>query len=186
MAIQFNPDVVAANLKQIESTRKGKSPQKDSPDKNAAPATPVKYALMEFYNLHGLMKTSRDRSGTLLDSYLETKKVIDEQLALLMNVMKAPQLGMDQTAALEGVPEQWNKENTAQRIFSIALMRYQEGSDREQFAEAATTMVKQAYSDVRSTLGFDFPELVLDTRQTVLDALDQFMDGTAMSEISFE
>ena len=185
MAIQFNPDVVSASLKQVESTKKAKSPQGNSPGKSTAPATPVKYSLMEFYNLHGIMQTSRDRSGTLLDSYLETKKVIDEQLALLADVFKAPQMGMDQTAALAGVPEYWNKENTAQRIFSIALMRYEEGSDREQFADKAIAMVEQAYSDVRSMLGFEFPELVTDTRQTVLDALEQFMGGAALSEISF-
>jgi hypothetical protein len=92
---------------------------------------------------------------------------------------------MDQTDSTEGIPEYWNKENTAGRIFAIALMGYQEGSDREQFTDQVTAMVKQAYSDVRSMLGFEFPELVTDTRQAVLDALEQFKAGAALSGISF-
>ena len=46
-------------------------------------------------------------------------------------------------------------------------------------------MVMQAYRDVGSTLGFEFPDLVMDTRQAVLDALEQFRGGAALSEISF-
>ncbi|MCH7498299.1 MAG: hypothetical protein IH971_10665 [Candidatus Marinimicrobia bacterium] len=47
-------------------------------------------------------------------------------------------------------------------------------------------MVKQAYNEVGSMLGFGFPGLVMDTRQAVLDALEQFKGGAATSEISFE
>ena len=46
-------------------------------------------------------------------------------------------------------------------------------------------MIQQAYNDVGSLPGFEFPQLV-DTRQSVLDALEQFKDGTAPSEISFD
>jgi len=35
-------------------------------------------------------------------------------------------------------------------------------------------------------LSFEFPKLVTDTRQAVLDALEQFKGGAALSEISFE
>ena len=187
MAIEFHPDVVSVRLKQIESARKAKSAQSNSPDEKAALAVKVQYASTKVYNLHGQVGLSTDKPGTLLDAYLETKKVIQEQLTLLIsNVTGAPRLGMDQVVAAEGIPEYWNKENTASRIFTIALMGYQEGSDREQFADKATAMVKQAYTDVGSMLGFEFPELVMDTRQTVLDALEQFMGGAALSEISFE
>jgi len=131
---------------------------------------------------------SKDESGTLLDSYLETKRVIKEQLALLSgsDVSGAPEVDEGEAAAIDGIPEYWNKENTASRIFSIAIMGYTEGIDREEFADKAIEMVKQAYSDVGSTLGFEFPKLVTDTRQAVLDALEQFKGGGALSEISFE
>ena len=132
------------------------------------------------------MQTSRDRSGTLLDAFLETKKVINEQALLLRSIYTgANQLSMDQSIAAGGIPEDWNIVNTAGRIFAIALMGYQEGSDRVQFAEKAAAMIQQAYNDVGSLLAFEFPQLV-DTRQSVLDALEQFKDGTAPSEISFE
>ncbi len=79
-----------------------------------------------------------------------------------------------------------NKEIAAGRIFSIAMMDYHEGVDRVQFAEQATAMIKQAYADVGSLLGVEFPELVLDTKQAVMDALEQFKGGAALSETSFE
>ncbi len=186
MAIEFHPDVVAVRLKQIESARKAKSAQSNSPDEKAAPAVNLQIASTTVYNLHGKVGLSTDKPGTLLDAYLETKKVIQEQLTLLIsNVTGALQLGADQAVASDLVPEYWNKENTAGRIFSIALMGYQEGSDREQFADKAAAIVKQAYNDVRSMLGFEFPELVLGTRQAVLDALEQFKGGAAQSEITF-
>ena len=37
-------------------------------------------------------------------------------------------------------------------------------------------MVKQAHNEVGSMLGFEFPGLVMDTRQAVLDALEQFQE----------
>ena len=182
MAIEFHPDVVSAKLQQIASTRKAKSPQSNSPDAKAALAATGQFALMEFYNLHGIMQTSKDGSGTLLDAFLETKKVIKEQLTLLIgtNVTGTPKLAEDAAAAPEGIPEYLNKGNTAHRIFSIALLGYQEGSDRKEFADKAMTMVIQAYNEVGTML------LVLDTRQAVLDALEQFKGGAALSEISFE
>ena len=189
MAIQFRPDVVSAGPQLDTFTRKAKSPQNNSPDEKADPTVTVQYTRTEVYNLHGKLQLSKDESGTLLDSYLATKRVIKEQLALLSgpDVSGAPELDEEATAAAIGaVPEYWNKENTARRIFSIAMMGYEEGMDREQFADKAIEMVKQAYSDVRSMLGFEFPELVTDTRQAVLDALEQFKGGGALSEISFE
>ena len=187
MAIEFHPDVVAVRLKQIESARKGKSVRISSPDDEASLNNALLSASTTIYNLHGEVGLSTNKPGTLLDAYLETKKVIDENTILLIsNILGPLQLGMNQSVAAAGSSEYWSKENTARRIFSIALMRYQEGSNREEFADKASAMVKQAYSDVRLMLGFEFPQLVTDTRQTVLNALEQFKGGTALSEISFE
>lgn len=123
MAIQFHPDVVFARLQQIASTWKVKSLRHNSPDEKTAPTVTGQYALMEYYNLHGIMQTSKDGSGTLLDTFLETQKVIHEQSLLLRSVFTgALRLGDDKTAAAEGIPEYWNMEDTAGRIFAIALM----------------------------------------------------------------
>ena len=187
MAIEFHPDVVAVRLKQIQSARKAKSAQSDSPDEKAALSDIILAASTTIYDLHGQVGLSTNKSGTLLDAYLATKRVIEEQLTLLIsNVTGALQFGIEQAAAADVSTDYWNKENTAGRIFAIALMDYNEGIDREQFADQATAMIKQAYSDVGSMLGVEFPELVLDTKQVVLDALEQFKGGAALSEISFE
>ena len=99
MAIEFHPDVVAVRLQQIASSRKANSPRPHSPDNQAALAATGQYALMEFYNLHGIMQTSKYRPGTLLDSFLEAKKVINEQTLLLSSVFTgALPLGDDQAA----------------------------------------------------------------------------------------
>ncbi len=188
MAIQFRPDVVSAIPQQDTLARKAKSPQNNSPDEKVDTTVTVQYTRTEVYNLHGKLQLSKDESGSLLDSYLETMKVIKEQLALFSgsDVSGAPELDEEEAVAIGGVPEYWNQENTARRIFSIAMMGYTDDMDREEFADKAIEMVKQAYSDVRSLLGFEFPKLVTDTRQAVLDALEQFKGGGTLNEISFE
>jgi hypothetical protein len=187
MAIQFRPDVVSTLPQQDSLTRKAKSPQSSSPDEKADTTVSVQYTRTEVYNISGQLQFSQDESGTLLDAFLETKKIIKEQVALLSGpeVFGAPESGEAEEAVTDGVPEYWNKENTAQRIFSIVMMGYQEGSDREEFADKALEMVKQAYNDVGSAMGSAFPQLVTDTREAVLDALQQFRDGSTLSDISF-
>ncbi|MFC1481695.1 hypothetical protein ACFL6E_05570 [Candidatus Neomarinimicrobiota bacterium] len=186
MAIEFNPEVVSVRLKQIESARKAKSAQSDSPDEKTTLSDMLLSASTTLYNLHGNVGLSTNKPGTLLDAYLATKKVIQDHMTLLMSNVLDPQLPSDQAAAAEGSTEYWNKENTAGRIFSIALVGYDEGIDQEQFADQATAMIEQAYRDVGSIFGIEFPEPVLDIRQTVLDAMEQLRGGAALSEISFE
>jgi hypothetical protein len=136
----------------------------------------------------GKLQVSDDGSGSLLDAYLEIKTIIKEQLTMIAgpDVFSTSEAGEDEAVAMEGIPEYWNKENTARRIFAIAMMGYEEGGDREAFADKAIAMVKQAYNDVGATLGFEFPQLVTDTKEAVLSALEQFKDGSVLSDISFE
>lgn len=82
------------------------------------------------------------------------------------------------------VPEYWNKENTAKRIFDIALQSFNEDSSREDFYESSTKMVKQAYAEVEKLVG-DLPDLVNATRESVLKGLEEFRDGKEISEIDF-
>ena len=187
MAIEFNPKVVAVRLKQIESARKAKSAQSSSPDEKATLSDMLLSASTTIYNLHGEVGLSTNKPGTLLDAYLATKKVIENHMALLISNLTGPlKAAADQAAATEASAEYWSKENTAARIFSIALMGYNEGLDQEQFADQATAMIKQAYIDVGSEFGSEFPEPVLAIRQAVLDAMEQLKGGAALSEISFE
>ena len=188
MAIQFRPDVVAAGPKLATFTRKADAPPNDSRAIKADPAVIVQLARTEVYKPHGKLQLSTDDSGTLLDAYLETKNVIRQQLAHFFGsqVNVAPELAEDEATVLKEIPEYWNKENTARRIFAIALLGYQEGGDREGFADKAIAMVIQAYRDVGYMLGVEFPDLVMDTRQAVLGALAQFRGGAALSEIVFE
>ena len=185
MRVEFHPDVVAARLKQIKSARSPKSAQSDKPDEKPSLSDAILAASTTVYNLHGQVGLATNKPGTLLDAYLETKKVIEDHMSLLKaNILGAQQLDTDQS--VEGSAEYWNKENTARRIFSIALMDYSEDVDQEQFADQATAMIKQAYSDVGAALGIEFPEPVMDIRQAVLHAMEQLRDGTALSDISFE
>ena len=102
MAIEFHPDVVAVRLKQIESARKGKSAQSDSPGEKAALTDLILSTSTTIYNLHGQVGLSRDKPGTLLDAYLETKKVIEGQKSLLIaNLGGALQLGTGQADTAE-------------------------------------------------------------------------------------
>jgi hypothetical protein len=82
------------------------------------------------------------------------------------------------------VPEYWNKENTAKRIFDIAVQSYQKDISREDFYENSSKMVKQAYAEVEKMVG-NLPDLVNETKDAVLKGLEEFRDGKAVSEISF-
>ncbi len=102
MAIEFHPDVVAVRLKQIESARKGKSAQSSSPDDKAALSEMMLSASTMIYNLHGQVGLSANKPGTLLDTYLENKKVIEWQTNLLIaQYTGALQLGTDQPDAAD-------------------------------------------------------------------------------------
>lgn len=154
---------------------------------------------------YDLRKTafSDKKSGTLFDSFKVKQNVVSQVTNLFKKFRddKASELSgstlenmksyFDQNPeALEEVsagkvPEYWNQENTAKRIFSIALMGLKEGMTREEFYENAKGMIDQAYGEVHGMLGFDFPQLVLDTKEAVLNGLEQFRDGTEAEDISF-
>ncbi|MFC1483495.1 hypothetical protein ACFL5M_02890 [Candidatus Neomarinimicrobiota bacterium] len=188
MPVQLNPDVGSTLPQQDTLARKVKSLLNNAPGERTDTTVRVQYTRTEVYNVQGKLQVSDDGSGSLLDAYLEIKQIIKEQLTLIAGpeVFGTSEASEDDAVAMEGIPEYWNKENTARRIFAIAMMGYEEGSDREAFADKAIAMVKQAYTDVGATLDFEFPQLVTDTKEAVLSALEQFKNGSALSEISFE
>ncbi len=82
------------------------------------------------------------------------------------------------------IPEYWNQENTAKRIFDIAVQGFKKDMNTEEFADKAETMVAKAYKEVEKIVG-NLPDLVKETRESVMKGLDQFRDGKPISGISF-
>ncbi|MFP4547450.1 MAG: hypothetical protein ACLFQM_04915 [Fidelibacterota bacterium] len=82
------------------------------------------------------------------------------------------------------IPEYWNQENTAKRIFDIAVQGYKKDMNIEDFGKKAEDFVTKAYEEVENLIG-NMPDLVKETREAVMNGLDQFRDGTPISEISF-
>ncbi len=82
------------------------------------------------------------------------------------------------------VPEYWNKENTAKRIFDIALLSFNKDDNKEDFYENSKKFIKQAYSEVEKLIG-KLPDLVIETKEAVLKGLDDFRNGIDSSEIDF-
>jgi hypothetical protein len=144
MPIHFNPDVDSTLPQQDAPARKVKSPWNSTPEEKTDTTVKVQYTRTEVYNVQGRLQVSDDDSGSLLDAYLEIKQVIKEQLTLIAGpeVFGTSEASEDEAVAMEGIPEYWNKENTARRIFAIAMMGYEEGSDREAFADKAIAMVR--------------------------------------------
>ncbi len=91
---------------------------------------------------------------------------------------------LQQVAAGE-IPEYWNVENTARRMFGIVTAGFNPEMDVEHFYQTAVDFVNQAYDEVHDMIGFDFPSLVTDTKEALLNGLEQLKDGATIDEISF-
>ena len=188
MAIHFRSDVVSAGRQPEPFARKANARLNASLEGRPGPGVTVRFTRTEVYESHATLSLSTDPMGTLLVAYLETKKVIREQVAIFMDSRaSAAREPADAEAPVSGgFPEYWNREYTARRILAIALMGYREGADRGDMADRASAMVKQAYRDVGAMTDAGLPDLVLDTMRTVLAALEQFRSGIALTDISFD
>jgi len=56
---------------------------------------------------------------------------------------------------------------------------------REEIYDRAVNMVEQAYREVQQTVPKEFPQLVLETREAILEGLEKFRQGADTEEISF-
>lgn len=198
MPIQITPYPTPRDPQKSAATRSNKSipPTQSTMEKTAAIGG-FKALSSEVYTLSGDTRFSTADRGSLLDVYRQTRSQVEAQIsALRENHSKktgSAATGLADFADFEGpkgdtyadLADYWNKENTAQRIFTIAMMGYEEGMDRADFAERANSIVKQAYGDVGMTIGGNFPQLVLDTRQAVFDAIDQFANGADLSGVTY-
>ncbi len=198
MPIQFTPNLAPHDPQKPAATRSNKSiPQTRLTTEKTAATAGFKTSSSEVYTLSGDTRFSTGDRGSLLDAYRQARSQVEAQISALMENQSrktgATAKGLADFADFEGpkgdtyadLAEYWNKENTAQRIFTIAMLGYEEGIDRAEFAERAASIVKQAYGDVGMMIGGNFPQLVLDTRQAVFDAIDQFANGTEMSEVTY-
>jgi len=70
------------------------------------------------------------------------------------------------------VPEYFGVEATGQRILGIWLPSYDGQSDRAAWAKEAKGYIQQAYDEVAGMFG-GLPQLVLDTREYVMQELDE-------------
>lgn len=201
METHFNTNLTAhqaLNARLQPTAKYGQSSQRGVDTATAAVA--VNSTAAEVYTPSGLLKTSTGEGGSLLNRYRQIRASVQEQLAFLADRIEGL-AGHGRPGSVEGNPyldlagppsnslvdltEYWNRENTARRIFAIALLGYNESLDRDDFADQAVSLITQAYADVRATLSFDFPQVVLDTKQSVLDALEQFRSGSSTGEITF-
>ena len=201
MEAHFNASLTAYKSSYPRSQPISRAGQPDRPVAEVALASvAVRSTRSEVYTFGGSLEPMAGEGGTLLDNYRQIRVTVQEQLASLAGHFEVPSerdtpvtqesksmldLAGPSANTMDVLTEYWSRENTARRIYAIAMMGYQEGMDKADFAEKATSMITQAYNDVRAMISFDFPQLVMDTRRTVLDALQQFGNGTLPGEISF-
>ncbi len=200
MELQFNADITSAALRlDIRNTGK-KRPALTPGNADAGIVSSVKQLRIETYDISGRLTLVQEGGETLLDRYLHLRETITEQVTRWTQLAALPdkpgtppgQAGEGQPVdgmpeqSVPGLPDYWNRENTAHRIFSLAMMGYQEGVDRTTFTDQASAMITRAYREVRADLGREFPQLVLDTRDTVLQALEQFKGGASLDSINFD
>ena len=200
MDLQFNADVTsAASRLDIRNTGK-KRPAREPGSVDTGVVSSVKQLRIETYDYSGRLTLDQDGGETLLDRYLRLRGTIIEQITRWSQFTEhteksgtppgeagevQPVDGLREPL-VPGLPEYWNRENTARRIFSLAMMGFEEGTDRTAFADQASAMIKEAYRDVRADLGREFPQVVLDTRDTVLQALEQLKGGASLDSITFD
>lgn len=164
------------------------------------PSAAVKSFRTAVYTSGGSLEPIAGESGTLLDSYRQIRITVQEQVAALSRYISGSpgsdspvtpesnsmlEIAGPATYTMDLLADYWNRENMARRIFAIIMMGYQEGLDKADFVEQASSMITEAYGNIRATRSGEFTQLVLDARQSVLDALEQFRNGKAPSEISF-
>lgn len=157
------------------------------------------------YNRLGKMESILKKTDSLLDHFHQMRNTVEQQMDALfasftqgdenkkLAGMARDELGdyfKENPEALQQIangqmPEYWNIENTASRMFDIVTAGYSGEEDLEGFYNKALDFVNQAYDEVQLTIGFDFPPLVQDTKEALLDGLQQLKDGVSVDEITF-
>lgn len=200
MEPHLNPQLLrhtSAYTRVAETTRP--APKQSGPPPPKIQQTDQRPSLSRVYSATGDLRITPQRNGSLLASYRQTRAAISEQVSVLNQKYQisndssnevetgatvAPST-VGERRSLADLSDYYNRENTARRIFDIATLGYQIGADKDDFATKAIALVKQAYDDVGSVLGIDFPDVVVETKETVIRALEQFRNGVEFSKIEF-
>ncbi len=119
-----------------------------------------------------------------ISQHSEDKELVGKAHDELKSYFTENPEALQQVAAGE-IPEYWNVANTAKRMFGIVTAGFNPEMDVEHFYQTAVDFVNQAYDEVHDMIGFDFPSLVTDTKEALLNGLEQLKEGTAIDEISF-
>jgi len=159
----------------------------------------------DVYNRLGQMPGVHKKDGNLLDRFKQIRNSVEQQMDALFSSftqteenkelagMARDELGnyfKENPEALQEIangkmPEYWNVENTASRMFDIVTAGFSNDMDLESFYDKALDFVNQAYDEVKLMIGFDFPPLVQDTKEALLNGLEQLKDGVSIDEITF-
>ncbi len=162
-------------------------------------------AVLDVYNKLGQIRGVHKNHGNLLERFQQIKNSVEQQMDALFSSftqsdenkklagMAKDELGnyfKENPQALKEIadgkmPEYWNMQNTASRMFDIVTAGYSGKEDLEGFYNKALDFVHQAYDEVQLVIGFDFPPLVKDTKEALLNGLEQLKDGVSIDEISF-
>lgn len=197
MEIQFRMDRAYLQSQQTNIHTKSKPAQNHDTASSALAISHSQSSQFEVYSMSVSIRVSDQDDGSLLTRYRSLVAMASGQVAFLStqatrsvagsadDTLNMAALTTKMPRDMDGLTEYWNKSNTAERIFTIALLGFEPGDDREAAVERAISMVTQAYNDVQGMLGGSLPSLVLDTKAAVLNALEQFKNGTPISEIGF-
>ena len=197
MEIQLRTDYTHLQSQQTNTRTLAKPSQHHAGASSALTISDHDTSQLEVYSMSGSIRVSDQADGSLLTRYRSLVAMAQGQAAFLNaqaggsaagasgDTLNMDALTAEMPGDIAGLTEYWNKSNTAERIFTIALLGFEQATDREALAEQAISMVAQAYNEVQGLLGGYLPQLVLDTKAAVMDALEQFKDGTPISEIAF-
>ncbi len=102
------------------------------------------------------------------------KQIIEQTRELLSSYFKEnPEAAKEVSQGK--IPDYFNEENTARRILNLWIPHY-DGADKKAAADEIKSYINQAYGEVGEMAG-DFPEIVLKTKDLIMDLLDQWGSG---------
>lgn len=78
------------------------------------------------------------------------------------------------------IPDYFNIENTAQRILDLWMPLYNESDNVETWVSDVKDLIGQAYDEVSGMVG-GLPQLVQDTREYIMNTLDEFAQNQESS-----
>ncbi len=165
----------------------------------------TKPVIPDVYDRLGKIQNVAKKADNLLDRFQQMRNTVEQQMDALFSSFKETdenkelagmakeELGdyfKENPEALQEIadgnmPEYWNVQNTASRMFDIVTAGFNSETDIEGFYNKALDFVHQAYDEVQLMIGFDFPPLVQDTKEALLNGLEQLKDGVPVDEITF-